>query len=49
MGVRCCSRGRRSELEVIVEVDASSQVGKVELGGSAVEIMAGAIRTEANA
>ena len=35
--------GRRSEVEVIVEVNASSEVEKVELGGSAVEIMEGTI------
>lgn len=33
--------GRRSELEAMVEVNASGKVEKVELGGSAVEIMAG--------
>lgn len=35
--------GRRSEVEVIVGVNASSEVVKVELGGSAVEVMEGTI------
>ena len=34
---------RRSEVEVIVGVNASSEIEKVELGGSAVEVMEGTI------
>ena len=37
--------GRRGEVEVMVGVDAGSEVERVELGGSAVEIMEGTIRT----
>ena len=35
--------GRISEIEVIVGVNASGEVEKVELGGSAVEVMEGTI------
>lgn len=35
--------GRRSEIEVIVEINASCEVEKVELGGNAVEIMEGTV------
>ena len=37
--------GRRSEIEVMVGVNARSEVEKVELGGSAVEIMKGTVVT----
>jgi len=38
--------GRKSEIEVIVGVNARSEVEKVELGGSAVEIMEGTVNCQ---